>query len=341
MIVGDLNSGEVLKFDADGSSETLVPSTAGITPLAILALGNGNLLIADSDLGQDPSGHHQIVQYDAATGATSQFIDLTAPLGTGTFSGDPPQPSSLALDADGNLLVGLSPDDGDDGAVEKFAIQTGAWIGTIATGVGDPSGLALVPSQVSDLLVGDLSGGILRYSAAQPLTEGSVASGDNGDYETSGVAVAPDGSFYVSSPGSGPGGPAKCCTTQVPASSSTCWARNDANPATLYYPGTLAFGPNGNLYVADLVLGVIDQFDVNSSTQQYLPEGTLQLPQGFTPAGFTFAADATRDPIVGDFNTGEVLQFNPDGSSKTLVPGSTTAPPSVPWRSWPSATATC
>ena len=126
LIVGDLNSGQVLQFAANGSSTTLIPSDSGINPFSILALSNGNLLIADSDLGGDPTGHHQIVEYTASTSATSQFIDLTTPVGTGTFAGDRPQPSSLAFDADGNLLVGLSPDDADDGAVEKFSIQTGA-----------------------------------------------------------------------------------------------------------------------------------------------------------------------------------------------------------------------
>ena len=67
-----------------------------------------------------------------------------------------------------------------------------------------------------------------------------------------------------------------------------CWARNDATPATLYFPGTLAFGPNGNLYVADLDAGglgagAIYQFDTNSTTQQFLSANTLVLPSGFTP----------------------------------------------------------
>ena len=83
---------------------------------------------------------------------------------------------------------------------------TGNLIGTIATGVGVPTGLALVPSQASDLLVGNfIGGGVLRYGpAAQLLAVGGVAPGANNTSETAGVAVAPDGSYYVSSPGSGP-----------------------------------------------------------------------------------------------------------------------------------------
>jgi autotransporter-associated beta strand protein len=214
--------------------------------------------------------------------------------------------------------------------VEKFDIQTGAWIGTIASGVGDPSGLALTPSQASDLLVGNLTGGgVLRYSsAAQPLADGGVAPGDSGNYFTSGVAVAPDGSYYVSSPQTIIDSEGDSAPEILHYSSSGVFLNvlgaNDPNQAPLAYPGTLAFGPDGNLYVADLYDGAIFQFDTNSTAQQYQPADTLQLPQGFTPAGFTFAADATRDLIAGDFNTGEVLQFSADGSSTTLVPGNTT-----------------
>ena len=91
--------------------------------------------------------------YDAATRVTSQFIDLTtpvAPVGAVGFAGDPPQPTSLMLDTDGNLLVGLSPDDSDDGAVLKFNLQSGALMGTVAQGVGDPSGLAFSPVTPSE-----------------------------------------------------------------------------------------------------------------------------------------------------------------------------------------------
>ncbi len=202
LIVGSLEYQSVVEFNADGSvASTPIPAYSGIDPASILALSNGNLLIADTDFDQVATSHHQIVEYNAATTSYSQFINLTQPADS---SGDLPQPTLLLLDTDGNLLVGMSPDDFDDGVVAKFNIQTGALMETIATGVGDPSGLALVPSQVSDLLVGNfVDSSVERYtycSAANTFAGvPGVASGDNGLFQTAGAAVAPDGSFYVSS----------------------------------------------------------------------------------------------------------------------------------------------
>ncbi len=326
LIVGDFDAQSVVRFH-NGSSSTLIGPGSGINPAAILSEVNGNLLIADMDLGNEPSGHHQIVQYDAATATTSQFIDLTTPVGTGTSAGLPPQPTSLMFDTDGNLLVGLSPDHNGDGAVEKFNVRTGSLIGTIAAGIGTPSGLALAPSEVSDLLVGtfDSTGGngVLRYSAAaQSLAGGCVATGDHALGETEGVAVAPDGSFYVSSLASG-----QVLHYNNAGVFLNVLGANDADPAPIYAPGTLAFGPNGNLYVADLGSDAIFQFDTTSSTQQYLAADTLSL--GFTPGGFAFSADATRDLIVGDLNDQSVLRFH-DGSSTALIgPGSGINPASI------------
>ncbi|MGO9112756.1 MAG: hypothetical protein ACLP9L_26275 [Thermoguttaceae bacterium] len=320
LIVGDLDAQSVLRYH-NGVASTLVNPGSGINPGAILSEVNGDLLIADFDLGNDPSGHHQIVQYDAATGTTSQFIDLTTPVGTGASAGYPPQPTALTFDTDGNLLVGLSPDQTGDGAIEKFNIQTGSLMSTIASGIGAPSGLALVPSQVSDLLVGDFDAdSVLRYSTvANSLVGGGVASGDNGLGQTQGVAVAPDGSFYVSS-----------LVGQILHYSNAGVFLNVLNtsPAPIYAPGSLAFGPDGNLYVADLASQGIYQFDTASTTQPYLPADTLSL--GFTPGGFAFANDATRDLIVGDLDDQSVVQYHDDGSSTTLIdPGSGINPASI------------
>ncbi len=90
-----------------------------------------------------------------STQTTSQFIDLTTPLGTGAFAGDPPQPTSLLLDRDGNLLVGLSPDHSGDGAVEEFDMADQQLISTVISSIGTPAGLAFVPPHVMAVAAAD------------------------------------------------------------------------------------------------------------------------------------------------------------------------------------------
>ena len=127
-----------------------------------MALGNGNLLIADSNPGGDAAGHHQILEYDAATGTTSQLIDLTTPVDS---SGDPPQPTSLLLTPDGNLLVGVSPnEDYEDGAVEEFDLANQQLISTVASSIGAPAGLALVPPNVMAVPAADWTAAGLTIS---------------------------------------------------------------------------------------------------------------------------------------------------------------------------------
>ena len=156
LVVGDLDAQAVFQYHAGSLSATLLSPGSGVNPAALLTEpDNGDLLIADLDFGFEPTQHHQIVRYDYGTTTSSQFIDLTHPLGTGASAGLPPQPTSMLLDRDGNLLVGLSPDHNLDGAVEKFNIDNGALMETLVTGIGTPTGLGLVPASVPEL---DLNG---------------------------------------------------------------------------------------------------------------------------------------------------------------------------------------
>ncbi len=323
LIVGNLNDQSILRFHSDGTTTTLVPPGSGYNPLAILALSNGNLLIADSDLSSppDPDHHHQIALYDATTGMTNQFINLTTPTGAG---GVLPQPTSLLLDTDGNLLVGLSPDHNGNGAVLKFNINTGALMSTLASGIGTPSGLALAPVLPEDLLAGTYDStvgeSVIRYNTSSQLIVGGAVTGDHGLGETTGVAVASDGSYYVSNLLSGGMYGGQVLHFNSAGVFLDVLGAGDAVHAPLAAPGTLAFGPDGNLYVADLYSDAIFQFDVSSSTQQYQQAKTLKLPGGFSPDGFTFAPDTTHDLIVGNLNDQSIVRFHSGGTTTTLVP---------------------
>ena len=145
IIVGNLLSQSVTRYDSGGSPTVLISAGSGIVPSAILVQPNGDLLISDIDFGGEPMGHHQILRYDIGTGMTSQFINLTFPVGTGDAAGNAPQPTSMIYGDDGNLLIGVSPDHNQNGAVLNYNSTTGAYIDTLVTGIGTPAGLALSP----------------------------------------------------------------------------------------------------------------------------------------------------------------------------------------------------
>ncbi len=152
LIVGSLGNESVVRYHTNSNPPTtLIDASSGfgdIEPAGVLALSNGSLLIADFDFsGNEPNGHHQIIECDAATGANAKvFANFTATLGSGQQLVGPAQPEVMMLDADGNLLVGLSPDAHNGTAtVEELDIASGSYVATIASGIGTPSGLAYVP----------------------------------------------------------------------------------------------------------------------------------------------------------------------------------------------------
>lgn len=166
----------------------------------------------------------------------------------------------------------------------------------------------------ADLLVSsyDNSAGltVLRYdqNTFTPVP-GTVATGDNGLGVAQGLAVAPDGSFYVSSNGSTVG-------VMHYSHSGTLL---DTVSGTFFAPGTLEFGPNGNLYVGDLGAQAI--YQVDTSNDQVMPSKTLSL--GFTPGGFAFTNDASHDLMVSSLDAQSLIQYHSDNTSTTLLgPGS-------------------
>ncbi len=142
IVVGNLLNQSVTSYDSGGTPTVLIADGSGIVPSAILVRPNGDVLIADINFGGEEQLHHQIMRYDVATEMTSQFINLTFPVGTGDAAGNPPQPTSMIYDSDGNLLVGVSPDHNQNGAVLNYDATTGAYIDTLVTGIGTPAGLA-------------------------------------------------------------------------------------------------------------------------------------------------------------------------------------------------------
>jgi hypothetical protein len=155
LIVGGFDNKSVTRYDSSNGFTNppvvLIDGSDGNqNPSAILVRPNGDLLIGDFDTGGEPNDHHQLLYYDLSADTLTPFTNFTAPFGTGDDAGAPAQPTSMIYDHDGNVLVGVSPDHNNNGAVLKVDINTGLQIGgPLISGLGLPTGLAFVESQVS------------------------------------------------------------------------------------------------------------------------------------------------------------------------------------------------
>src|SRR5262249_6958165 len=154
---------------------------------------------------------------------------------------------------------------------------THAWMSTLITGIGTPTGIY---ADGSDLLVGQLESptqnlAVGRYTVQPTPLAGSVLEGDNGLGRAQGMALAPDGTYYVSS---NEGAPA---ILHYNASGTYL----DTLPVAAAAPGTLVFGPNGHLYIGDLGLQTITEYD--PTTRQVVSVKQLD----YTPGGIAFTAD--------------------------------------------------
>ena len=240
LVVGDLDAQAVFQYHAGSLSATLVAPGSGYNPAALLAEPDGNILIADLDFGFEPTQHHQILRYDAMSTTVSPFIDLTHPVGTGASAGLPPQPTSLGFDRDGNLLVGLSADHNLNGAVEKFNIDDGTLLATIVTNIGTPTGVGVSGDKLVVATYDDTDGkSVLAYQTA-PSLAASVATGDHGLGTAQGLAVATDGTYYVSSTANYPGAVLHYSATGTYLDTL---GENDGTPAPWPCPAPWPSGP--------------------------------------------------------------------------------------------------
>ena len=146
LVVGDLFFQGLNHYDSGGNITVWIEQFSGINPAAVLVQPDGDVLIGDITFGDDPLAHHQVVKYDVSEDTFSQFINLTTPVGTGSSAGYPPQPSALAYDQNGDLLVGLSPDHNLNGAIQRYNPLSGAFIETLVSNIGTPTGIAFTPA---------------------------------------------------------------------------------------------------------------------------------------------------------------------------------------------------
>ena len=160
---------------------------------------------------------------------------------------------------------------------------------------------------------------VLHYQTGLDVQPGSVSTGTQGLGAAEGIAVAADGSYYVSNDAAYPAGNVLHFSAAGVYLDTLGASDPVGHQVSMVAPGHLEFGPNGHLYVSDVGTGQIYQFDTTSNTQQYLEADTLQLT--YAPGGFTFDQDGTNDLIVGDLEGHGVFRYH-NGVESAIIPDS-------------------
>jgi sugar lactone lactonase YvrE len=300
-------TGQVTKIAPNGAKSVVagnLPSYGsgeGATGPAGIVLANGAIWLANGNFvpqGTALSYEGQVVKIDPQSGAVAKVADIGAneiahnPDGTAVDS----DLYGMALGKDGNLYVA------DAAGNDLYQVTPSGQLKVVAIFPGLPA------------------------QEANPDRGGKMEV----DPVPTGIAVAPDGSFYVAFLGGGEPTPGRSKVVKVTADGKI----SDAATGLTYTVG-VAVGPDGLLYVSELTTGL----DTSANppmpkpgrVSRILPNGTKQVvadnlnaPNGlaFDKAGNLFVATGSVDP-----QNGQVMRFAGVAAAATTAPPAATAPP--------------
>ncbi len=300
-------TGRVTKIAPNGTKSVVaanLPSYGtgeGATGPAGIVLANGAIWLANGNFvpqGKPLSYEGQVVKIDPQSGTVAKVADIGAyeiahnPDGTMVDS----DLYGMALGKDGNLYVA------DAAGNDLYQVTPSGQLKVVATFPGLPA-----PDANPD------RGGKMEV-----------------DPVPTGVAVAPDGSFYVAFLGGGEPTPGRSKVVKVTADGKV----SDVVTGLTYTVG-VAVGPDGLLYISELTSGL----DMTANppmpkpgrVSRILANGTKQVvadnlntPNGiaFDKAGNLFVATGSVDP-----QNGQVMRFAGVAAAPVVAPPATTAPP--------------
>jgi uncharacterized repeat protein (TIGR03803 family) len=228
----------------------------------------------------------QLYEADSGSGRILEFT----PAGVeSTFASELDKPVGLAFDPSGNLYVSAA----GSGKILKFT--SGGVKSTFASGLNNPWGLAFDAS--GNLFVSASgSGKILKFAS-----DGAESTFASGLSQPLGLAFDAFGNLFAGTSTGAAGGGEILKFTPSGAQSTF---------AELFIPSSLAFGPNGSLYVADNGVWRILEF-TPAGVQSTFASGSNSFGLAFDPFGDLFSS-----------NDGNWIQkIGPAGAVSTFATG--------------------
>jgi hypothetical protein len=283
----------------------------------------------------------QLFRFDAADPyGTVAAITLSDPL---------TEPSALALGPDGNLYIGDLTPDSSGGRISRYTIATGS-LAPVVTLSGTtftaspiaPAAIAFRPaSQGGEMLVGRSplspflgfpgSGPVVQvagWDGSGPLEVTDYTGGSGGGLNASpGLAVAPDGTLYVSNSSYAFPTLSGTISSFAAAGASGTFAGTVAAPgaganlpsdAGLSGPTGLLLGGSTSLFSASVMNGRVYRTDLATNTTAAF--GDVLLDGSGTGSPGTLARLAGGDLLVGDSAfAGLIWRISADGSTTTVL----------------------
>jgi len=238
----DSTTGAFVRFFVPGGSNNGPPQPGA------LAFGpNGDLFLTDVSTST-------VDEYNGTTGA---FVRTFVPYGGGGLL----SPADLKFGPNGDLFVS------DHFKVQEYDGVTGAFVKTfVPPGSGGLGNMVFGPN--GDLFVSDSSTGtILEYNGKTgAFVSIFVTKGSGGLINPSGLAFGPHGELFVGSNGN-----------SFPSADAAVLEYDGTTGAFvktfvpflgggLIHPAGMALGPNGDLFVADALLGAVLEYDGTTGT---------------------------------------------------------------------------